>query len=391
MNELRLSVRTRLTAWYGGLFLLAGTALLVTNYILVAATLPQAGTAVAAARALPAYADIPAQSGRTEVAQTIELTVQDYRDSVLGTLLLQSIVALVITVVLAVGVGWLMASRVLEPLHSITGAAHRLEADNLDQRIKHDGPDDELKDLADTFDGMLDRLAGAFDSQKRFVANASHELRTPLAVQRTLIEVAMGAPGASPDLARLGKHLLDTNERSEKLIDGLLLLARSDRGLSSRVPVRLHEVVEDVVESCSELAAERGVEITRSSRSRIVLGDPVLLSHLVSNLVRNAVLYNKPGGSVRVDVGGEPALEVVNTGEPIPVDVVPGLFEPFRRLRTERLAGNGTGLGLSLVRSIAAAHHGSVSARPHEGGGLVLQVNLPVTDVRPGPMYGKIG
>ncbi len=325
------------------------------------------------------------------MAQTIETTVQDYRDSVLGTLLLQSIIALVITVVLAVGLGWLMASRVLEPLHSITRTAHQLEADNMNRRINHDGPDDELKDLADTFDGMLDRLAGAFDSQKRFVANASHELRTPLAVQRTLIEVAMGAPDASPDLARLGKHLLDTNERSEKLIDGLLLLARSDRGLSSRVPVRLHEVVEDAVESCSDLAAERDVKITRSSRSRVVVGDPVLLSHLVTNLVRNAVLYNRPGGSVRVDVGGEPALKVVNTGEPIPAELVPGLFEPFRRLRTERLASTGTGLGLSLVRSIAAAHHGSVSARPHEGGGLVLQVNLPVTDVRPGPMYGKIG
>jgi signal transduction histidine kinase len=318
-------------------------------------------------------------------------TVEDYRASALSTLLVQSAIALVITVILAAWLGWIMASRVLQPLHSITNAAHQLGADNLGRRINHEGPDDELKDLADTFDGMLDRLAGAFDSQKRFVANASHELRTPLAVQRTLIEVAMGAPDAGPELTRLGKHLLDTNLRSEKLIDGLLLLARSDRGLSSREPVRLHDVVSDVVASCSEPANSRQVEVLVSSTRRIVTGDPVLLSHLVSNLVRNAILYNKPGGTVRVEVGSQPALRVVNTGEPIPAEVVPGLFEPFRRLRTERLVSEGTGLGLSLVRSIAAAHDGSVTARPNASGGLLLEVNLPVTDVRALPMYGKIG
>jgi len=390
---LRLSVRTRLTAWYGGLFLLAGTALLVTNYFLVAAMLPQPGIFMSAERTEP-WVDI---SGSTSdpvsgmaAERAVANTLEDYRASALSTLLLQSAIALVIAVAFAVVLGWVMASRVLQPLHSITSAAHRLEADNLDQRINHDGPDDELKNLADTFDGMLDRLAGAFDSQKRFVANASHELRTPLAVQRTLIEVAMGDPAAGPALTRLGNHLLDTNLRSEKLIDGLLLLARSDRGLSSRVPVRLHDVVDDVIASCAGLAAERDVGISRTSQPRVVTGDPVLISHLVANLVRNAVLYNRPGGTVRIEVGDEPALRVVNTGEPIPAEVVPGLFEPFRRLRTERLVSEGSGLGLSLVRSIAAAHHGSVAARPNEGGGLLVEVNLPVTEVRASPTYGKI-
>jgi signal transduction histidine kinase len=387
---LRLSVRTRLTAWYGGLFLLAGVALLATNYFLVAATLPQAGTFIEAGRAsdLLVTATEPAYGVAAE--QAVETTLQDFRDSTLSTLLLQSAIALVIAVGFAVALGWVMASRVLQPLHSITNTAHQLEADNLSRRINHEGPDDELKDLADTFDGMLDRLAGAFDSQKRFVANASHELRTPLAVQRTLIEVAMGAPDADPELTRLGKHLLDTNLRSEKLIDGLLLLARSDRGLSSRVPVRLSDVVDDVVASCADLAAAHEVEIDWSPRPRIVVGDPVLISHLMANLVRNAILYNRPGGSVRIEVGDEPALRVVNTGEPIPAEVVPGLFEPFRRLRTERLASNGSGLGLSLVRSIAAAHHGNAAARPNEGGGLLVEVNLPVTEVRKSPTYGKI-
>ncbi|HEX6344008.1 sensor histidine kinase [Umezawaea sp.] len=393
MRELRLSVRTRLTAWYGGLFALAGSALLLTNYLLVAATLPDPDNflAVRAAEALPGYpVGGPTYPERTDTSTALT-TVEDYRESALSTLLVQSAVALVITVVLAVWLGWLMASRVLQPLHSITNTAHQLGADNLGRRINHEGPDDELKDLADTFDGMLDRLAGAFDSQKRFVANASHELRTPLAVQRTLIEVAMGAPDAPPELTRLGTHLLGTNERSERLIDGLLLLARSDRGLSSREPVRLHEVVADVVATCAEPASSRHVRVLVSSARRVVTGDPVLLSHLVSNLVRNAILYNKPGGTVRVEIGSEPALRVVNTGEPIPAEVVPGLFEPFRRYRTERLAAEGTGLGLSLVRSIAAAHDGSVTARPNSGGGLLLEVNLPVTDVRVPPIYGKIG
>ena len=395
MRELRLSVRTRLTAWYGGLFALAGTALLVTNYLLVAATLPDPNAFVAAVASteLSEYATeatrgVAPLSAEPSVAIT---TVEDYRASALGTLLVQSAVALLITVVFAAWLGWVMASRVLQPLHSITNTAHQLGADDLSRRINHEGPDDELKDLADTFDGMLDRLAGAFDSQKRFVANASHELRTPLAVQRTLIEVAMGAPNATPELTRLGQHLLDTNLRSEKLIDGLLLLARSDRGLTDRQQVRLHDVVADVVTACSELAHSRQVRVLVSTKRRVVDGDPVLLSHLVSNLVRNAILYNVPGGTVHVEVDSEPALRVVNTGEPIPADVIPGLFEPFRRFRTERLAAEGTGLGLSLVRSIATAHDGSVTGRPNVGGGLILEVNLPVTGVRPPPIYGKIG
>jgi signal transduction histidine kinase len=393
VKPLRLSVRTRLTAWYGGLFLLAGIALLLTNYLLVAATLPQPATFVAAVQAEPGWiaTDPTIPAARADAIQVAENTAQDYRASALSTLLLQSAVALVITIGLAVVLGWVMASRVLRPLHSITETAHALEADNLDQRIALDGPDDELKELADTFDGMLDRLAGAFDSQRRFVANASHELRTPLAVQRTLIEVAMGAPDVSPSLARLGQHLLDTNERSERLIDGLLLLARSDRGLSSREPVRLDEVVDDVVRSLAPLFEEHDVSVEWSPTPRTVVGDPVLLSHLVANLVRNAVLYNRPGGSVKISVGDVPALRVINTGELITADVVPGLFEPFRRLRTERLAGAaGSGLGLPLVRSIATAHHGAASARPNEGGGLLIEVNLPVTDVRGPPTYGKI-
>lgn len=188
---------------------------------------------------------------------TAVLTSEQVKANTMDTVLWQSIIALLVAAVIAVWLGWVVAGRVLAPLHSITTTAHRLEAERLDQRIELDGPPDELKELADTFDGMLDRLASSFDSQKRFVANASHELRTPLAVQRTLIEVALGDPGASDEIRRLGAHLLDTNERSEKLIDGLLLLARSDRGLATRELVWLDEVIDDEVESCAALASEK--------------------------------------------------------------------------------------------------------------------------------------
>ncbi|GAA3651983.1 signal transduction histidine kinase [Lentzea atacamensis] len=375
-----MTLRTRLTAWYAGVFLIAGVALIGLNYFLLAEWMPVDGS-VAVTRALP----IDPYTGHVvvEAAQlpgdTQVITGDQFKMATMSTVLWQSIIALLVAAVLAVWLGWVVAGRVLAPLHSITTTAHRLEAERLDQRIELEGPQDELKELADTFDGMLDRLASSFDSQKRFVANASHELRTPLAVQRTLIEVALADPGASDDMRRLGAHLLDTNERSEKLIDGLLLLARSDRGLATRELVWLDETIEDEVESCASLAAAKEVTFDVSVRPYLVEGDPVLLAQLVGNLLRNAVLYNKPGGTVSVRLDRE--LVVSNTGPTVPAEAVPALFEPFRRLR-DRTGTAGSGLGLSIVQSVARAHQGSVKARPNGGGGLVVQVNLPETNVR---------
>jgi signal transduction histidine kinase len=378
-----VKLRTRLTAWYSGVFMIAGIALIAVNYWLFDAFSPVAG-GVAIAGTVPAQQlDVYRVSEPLEAAQlpadTLVVTADQLRADTMSTILWLSIVALLVAGVFSVWLGWVVAGRVLEPLHSITTTAHRLEAERLDQRIELDGPPDELKELADTFDGMLDRLASSFDSQKRFVANASHELRTPLAVQRTLIEVAMAAPDVNDETRRLGAHLLDTNERSEKLIDGLLLLARSDRGLTSRELVWLDEVVDDEIESCAALAAEKKVTFAVRTRRYLVDGDPVLLAQLVGNLLRNAVLYNEPGGSVSVELDQE--LIVSNTGPTVPAQAVPGLFEPFRRLR-DRTGTAGSGLGLSIVQSVARAHHGSARARPNGGGGLVVQVNLPETGVR---------
>ncbi|MFS8104321.1 HAMP domain-containing protein [Lentzea alba] len=381
-----MKLRTRLTAWYAGVFLIAGIALIGLNYWLLADFSPLSD-GMAVARAIPTtemspygdFARVDAVEASQLPADTLVFTADQVKADTMNTVLWQSIIALLVAAVLAVWLGWVVAGRVLAPLHEITTTAHRLEATRLDQRIELEGPPDELKELADTFDGMLDRLASSFDSQKRFVANASHELRTPLAVQRTLIEVALADPGATEETRRLGAHLLDTNERSEKLIDGLLLLARSDRGLAVRELVWLDEVIDDEVESCASLAASKEVTFDVSVRPYLVEGDPVLLAQLIGNLLRNAVLYNKPGGTVSVRLDRE--LVVSNTGPTVPAEAVPGLFEPFRRLR-DRTGTAGSGLGLSIVQSVAKAHQGSVKARPNGGGGLVVQVNLPETGVR---------
>ncbi|NUT47018.1 MAG: HAMP domain-containing protein [Saccharothrix sp.] len=380
MTAPRLSVRARLTAWYGGFFLLTGVVLVTLNYLLASSQLPDVETYVSTpdgGRTVPGWPLSPA---------AVE-ALAEYRSSALRTLLVQSGVGLLLATAFAGVVGWLMAGRVLAPLHAITATAHRLEAEDLGQRIDLDGPDDELKELADTFDGMLDRLATAFDSQKRFVANASHELRNPLAVQRTLVEVALDDPHASADVRRLGEQLLVTNARSERLIDGLLLLARSDRGLTRRDPVRLDLLVDQALR---EAALGEGRYFGSDLEPLEVPGDHVLLMHLVGNLVSNAIVHNHLGGnvSVRVRGHGRPALVVANTGPTLPDDVVPSLFEPFRRMPGATTPG--AGLGLSIVRSIAHAHQGSVTAQAIPGGGLAVEVNLPVTDVRTPPTYGKI-
>jgi signal transduction histidine kinase len=280
---------------------------------------------------------------------------------------------------------WAAAGRLLAPLAQTAETVRQLGPQNLGQRIRLGGAPDSLRDLTDAIDGALDRLASGYESQRRFAANASHELRTPLAAQRLLTEVAMDAPQASADLSRLGLQLLRTSERSEKLIEGLLVLAESDRGLPGKVPVRLDELVASALDSHEELAGKHGVSLRRTLAARVVPGDPVLLEQLLGNLLRNAIVYNEPGGWVQVVVATQPALLISNTGPHIPAEAVPVLFEPFRRLGADRIAGpadgngrrGGAGLGLSIVRSVTVAHGGTTRARPRPGGGLVVEIEMP--------------
>ncbi|MFI9386692.1 sensor histidine kinase [Kutzneria sp. NPDC052558] len=369
-----LSVRARLTALYGGMFVLSGIVLLVIVYLLVSQTLPSATTfADSADYQQTEVLDTKVAAVPGVLADTDSLGVVPalaaYRSSTLTTLLVQSGAALLITAALAVGLGWFVARRILRPLHEITATARRLGAQDLGRRIKLTGPDDELKELADTFDGMLDRLSGSFDSQRRFVANASHELRTPLALQRTLIEVALLGDDVPEATRTLGTRLLDANTRTERVLEGLLVLARSDRGLADRVPVRLDHLVETVAEGFP------GVEVVASPRT--VAGDPVLLERLVANLIDNAVTYNRPGGWVRVEVADAPALVVRNTGPVVDPSIVDTLFEPFHRGSGDRTDNAHSGLGLSIVRSVASAHGGQASARARADGGLEVTVLLP--------------
>jgi signal transduction histidine kinase len=296
--------------------------------------------------------------------------------------------AISVIAVLGFAVCWWLTGRLLRPLHRITATARRLSLSTLHERIALDGPDDELRRLADTFDAMLDRLEDAVDSQRRFIANASHELRTPLTITRTLIEVALLDAGTDTKLRQLGTTLLAVNQRHERLTDGLLTLASGEQRAAERHPVALAEVVEHVVAELRPVADKAAVAIETALEPGIVSGDAFLLERLIQNLIENAIQYNIPEtGWVRITtatVGDSIELVVENTGPSVPVHEVPGLFEPFRRLAaTERLAGargtvRGAGLGLSIVRSVARTHGGEVQATPRVGGGLVVRVRIPV-------------
>jgi signal transduction histidine kinase len=294
-----------------------------------------------------------------------------------------SLAALGLFTALAAGLGWAVSRRVLRPLTAVTTAAQAASQENLDRRLALAGPPDELKELADTFDAMLARLDAAFASQRRFVANASHELRTPLTEMRTLIDVTMAKPAASaaqlePVLAAIGAAV----DRSEELIEALLTLARSDRGPGPSEAVDLPTAVEDAIDLAGPAAVARQIEITTTLQDAQVAGDRVLLERLVSNLIDNAVRHNVPGGWVLASTRTETdvaEITVANGGEHIPADQVTGLFEPFRRLSGRTGSQPGSGLGLSIVASVARAHGGHAEARARPDGGLEVQITLPAT------------
>lgn len=363
-----MTVRLRLTLLYGGLFFAAGFLLLTVAYVLVTNILEN----------LP-FAVQPAEPGGLTQQQVDEVR-RAFIDWVQHRLIWQSAFALLGVGLIALALGWFVADRALAPLQKVTATARRLSESTLHERIALQGPEDEIKELADTFDAMLERLNQAFDAQRRFVGNASHELRTPLAINRTLLEVALADPGASEDLRTVGRTLLANNARHERLIEGLLLLARSERELTTRTQVDLGEVAATVLKT-TDRSNRPDIEINSELAAASTVGDPVLLEHLVSNLVDNAVRHNVEDGTVIVRTGildDWAACQVENTGPVVPAYEVQSLFEPFRRLDTDRIeSAKGAGLGLSIVRSVARAHGGTVVATSRDDGGLVLTVRLP--------------
>ncbi|MGW6547007.1 sensor histidine kinase [Streptomyces massasporeus] len=383
---LRPTIRIRLTLLYGGMFLIAGILLLSIIYLLAAQALNVGSDLpfkIVEGKVTSDICNLPDQASPAEFNDAMNACVNEQRRHALDSLLSRSLLALLGLAVIAFAFGYAMAGRVLSPLGRITRTARAVAGSDLSRRIELDGPDDELKELADTFDDMLERLQRAFTAQQRFVGNASHELRTPLAINRTLLEVHLSDPDAPVELQQLGKTLLATNERSEQLVEGLLLLARSDNQVVERGPVDLAEVAEQAVDQVHGEAESKGVLIRGEQKPAVVQGNGVLLERIALNLVQNAVRYNiAEDGWVEVTTDvqhGQAVLVVSNTGPVVPAYEIDNLFEPFRRLRTERTGSDkGVGLGLSIVRSVARAHGGHIYAQPREGGGLVMRVTLPI-------------
>jgi signal transduction histidine kinase len=371
----RWPVRMRLTVLFAVSFLAAGAVLVSVTYFLVSRSLE---------RGIPQFAvrlpsTVTPGAGDEEAARQVRGAIEAYRDDTLSSMLTWSLVALAGALVLAAGLGWLLAGRAMRPLQQVTETARRVADRSLHERIALSGPDDEVRELADTFDAMLERLDRSFDAQRRFVANASHELRTPLAVNRTVLEVAAGDAGASDDLRRLAPLLLATNERSERLVEGLLTLARSEQRLDEKTPIDLRDVAAVAVEQ--EMA---GIgKVHASLHPGPVAGSPVLLERMVVNLVQNAVRHGGPDAAVWITTGrwqDHAVLQVENTGTVLRPYEVDGLFEPFRRGEGRTSSSNGLGLGLSIVRSVVRAHGGTVTAQPRDGGGLVVRVELPAQE-----------
>ena len=309
------------------------------------------------------------------------------RSSQLETLLTRSGLALAIMALASIGLGWLIAGRALRPVRTMSSRARGISERNLHERLALDGPDDELKELGDTFDGLLGRLEAAFESQRRFVANASHELRTPITLERALVEVALSDPSPSVDsLRETCRRVLSVSEQQERLIDALLTLARSQRGLESRAPVDLREVTAEVMRA----VPPNGIKVETELGDASTMGDPAMVERLVANLIQNAVRYNEPHGWIAAWTGmrdGEPTLEVTNPGPVVGPEQVDQLVKPFSRLdrggsvaARNADARQGVGLGLSIVQAIVDAHGADLITEPRAEGGLKVSVRFPRTD-----------
>lgn len=385
----RASLRARLALLYGALLAVAGCVLLALIYLLVDQSLPQ-GLMDAGIAAQTEPGQLPTQTlPTTEVVQQVAMRA----------VLTSGTAALLVVVLVGVALAWFISGRALRPLTIVTGIAHRIAREGvvaqqgpaLQERIPVGAAGDEVATLARAFNAMLDRLDGAFESQRRFVANASHELRTPIAISRARIDLALRRHPDDAALSALADDIAGLNRRQEHLIEGMLMLARADHagslpGVTAFEDVDLAEVVQEVLaERGGALrggALVRALDAAASSSPAHLKGEAVLLRQLVANLVDNAIHHNDatdPDLTVRVGAVAEGAeLTIENAGPIIGADEVDGLLEPFRRQQADRLAGHGgAGLGLAIVRSIVRLHRGILRITPRDGGGLVVQVRLP--------------
>jgi signal transduction histidine kinase len=394
-------VRTRLTLLYATLFFTAGLVLLGLTYALVAASLPtqptvspratsqdmnklnQCKMALSSPNDKPPSASLLAGCKQAEQAYSIGTTagLAALRQRALSDLLAFSLLGLGLMSVASGGLGWYMSGRVLRPVRVITETARRASEQHLGERLALTGPRDELKELADTFDDMLERLDAAFAAQRRFVANASHELRTPLTMMRTAIDVSLAKPSPTTEqLTGMAVRVRRSIDRAESMIEALLTLAVSDQGKLSTEFTDLATWAEDAIDAATPEINRLDLRIDTDLEPAETTGDPQLLERMISNLVDNAVRHNQPGGWIRLRTGSDDAavyLQIANSGPFIPDDDVTSLFEPFRRMQARTGVRDGVGLGLSIARSVGAAHGATVTARSQPAGGLDISVMIP--------------
>jgi signal transduction histidine kinase len=406
----KTTVRWRLTLLYGGLFLVLSAALLAITYTLVSdATVTHGGLSPQAISALPSHlrpgppgherlvkaatnGRLPAGTVPSELRKllsspagqaVLRFVGSNQRITDLHQLVIESGIALAIMAIISTLLGWVIAGRVLHPLRTITATTQQISEANLHERLAMQGPRDELRKLADTIDGLLERLGVAFDAQRRFVANASHELRTPLAMMRTSLDVAVAKPeGVPPQLQALDSELREDLDHADRLLESFLVLARAQHGaLTDQSSVPLERIVTAALEARSDAIVEQQIEVQTALAPVRVTGGETLLSRMVENVIENAVRYNQPHGFINVtsEIHGEAARLVVESDGPV-LDQrsVAELAQPFRRLGAERTRSeNGLGLGLSIVAAVAAAHGGALDLHARPQGGLRVQITLP--------------
>lgn len=377
----RATARLRLSLIYGGLFTVAGAALLGFTYWLFYRGTNGGRGILPAAPPGGGISCLPTDKACLHAARA---WMAQHRFD-LHTLLTQSSIALAVMAALAFALGWVVAGRVLQPVRTITAAARAISATRLDQRLALAGPDDEFKELADTLDELFGRLEASFRSQRHFVANASHELRTPLTLDRTLLQLALRQPATTNQQWRtLGQELLESNIHQDHILEALLTLATSEGGISHRETADLSRLAAASLHAAKPEAEPRQLDIQTVLDPAPVYGDPNLIERLIANLIDNAIRHNGTAGTIQLTTGqhnGRTIISVANTGPVIPPTDINRLFQPFERLATSRPSDTnhdtGHGLGLSIVAAIAEAHHATITTQAPPTGGLQIQVSFP--------------
>jgi len=386
-------VRTRLTLIYAAPFLVAGLAVWgLALFVLERVILPTspAASLIASGKLGGSVAPLCQAYTTTSTALCERAYAAYYAGTVAGMQAQQNTLAkllafwalgLGVMTVASGGLGWYISGRLLRPVREITETARRASEQHLGERLALTGPRDELKELADTFDDMLERLDAAFATQRRFVANASHELRTPLTVMRTAIDVTLAKPSpTAAQLTDMAVRVRRSIDKAESMIEALLTIAVSDQGKLSTEFTDLATMAEDAIDAAAPTIERLNLRVDAQLDPAEITGDPQLLERMISNLVDNAVRHNEPGGWIRLRTGRSAAaayLEIANSGPFIPDDAVPSLFEPFRRMEARTGARDGVGLGLSIARSVVTAHHATVTASSQPAGGLDISVQIP--------------